>query len=437
MKKTVRKRGLLLQVAILFAAGALAVGALTYFAQQVVSDGMVRRQVESDASQTSEEAELALKEYPAYEWLLDYWQAHADEMDIEYDADYSSENETERKAAILTRAYPDLQLKYADESDLQAMSEEDQKLYAEVTYSWIITRLNQIKHTQKAAFLFIVSSGKDHHRQFFLLSAADPGAKRGTRYEEVYTLGVKADVSDSQKEGMDRARENHSHLVSAGDYVDYYSWIGEAKQGDLFIGMTFDLTDIRDDINRRAIQGTAVAVLTQILLAWMCLALLNQVALQPLRRVQASIRGYMSSRDSRRFREELSEVDSSNEIGRLSEDMNDLSLEIDEHLEEIRSITSEKERINAELAMGARIQAAMLPAEQPDFGKQAGFRLAASMDPAKEVGGDFYDYFLIDEDHLCLVIADVSGKGVPAALFMMASKIILADNAGRLGSPAE
>ena len=59
------------------------------------------------------------------------------------------------------------------------------------------------------------------------------------------------------------------------------------------------------------------------------------------------------------------------------------------------------------------------------------------MEPAKEIGGDFYDFFLIDEDHLCLVIADVSGKGVPAALFMMASKIILANNAIMGKSPSE
>jgi sigma-B regulation protein RsbU (phosphoserine phosphatase) len=59
------------------------------------------------------------------------------------------------------------------------------------------------------------------------------------------------------------------------------------------------------------------------------------------------------------------------------------------------------------------------------------------MDPAKAVGGDFYDFFLVDDDHLCMVMADVSGKGVPAALFMMASKIILANNAMTGKSPAQ
>ena len=78
-----------------------------------------------------------------------------------------------------------------------------------------------------------------------------------------------------------------------------------------------------------------------------------------------------------------------------------------------------------ELDTATTIQQAMMPHIFPAFPDRKEFDLYASMDAAKEVGGDFYDYFLIDDDHLCLVMADVSGKGVPAALFMMASKIIL------------
>ncbi|MBO4872468.1 MAG: serine/threonine-protein phosphatase, partial [Lachnospiraceae bacterium] len=98
-------------------------------------------------------------------------------------------------------------------------------------------------------------------------------------------------------------------------------------------------------------------------------------------------------------------------------------------------VTAEKERIGAELSLATRIQAAMLPHVFPPFPDRREFDLYASMDPAKEIGGDFYDFFLIDDDHLCLVIADVSGKGIPAALFMMASKIIL-QSCARLGNSA-
>ena len=90
-----------------------------------------------------------------------------------------------------------------------------------------------------------------------------------------------------------------------------------------------------------------------------------------------------------------------------------------------------------ELNMATEIQTGMLPSIFPAFPERPEFDIHASMDPAKEVGGDFYDFFMIDDDHLALVIADVSGKGVPAALFMMSSKILINDHALMGGSPAE
>lgn len=97
----------------------------------------------------------------------------------------------------------------------------------------------------------------------------------------------------------------------------------------------------------------------------------------------------------------------------------------------------ESSRIDAELNMASAIQADMLPNIFPAFPERPEFDIYASMTPAKEVGGDFYDFFLVDDDHLCMVMADVSGKGVPAALFMMASKIILSNNAKLGKSPAQ
>ena len=92
---------------------------------------------------------------------------------------------------------------------------------------------------------------------------------------------------------------------------------------------------------------------------------------------------------------------------------------------EVRRVTAEKERIGTELHMANQIQESMLPSIFPAFPERSEFDIYALMDPAREVGGDFYDFFLIDKDHLCMVIADVSGKGIPAALFMMVSKIII------------
>ncbi len=106
-------------------------------------------------------------------------------------------------------------------------------------------------------------------------------------------------------------------------------------------------------------------------------------------------------------------------------------------LERYETQQKDKERLDTELTMATRIQAETLPNIFPAFPERDDFNIHASMNPAKEVGGDFYDFFLIDDTHLGLVMADVSGKGVPAALFMMVSKILIQNIAMMGNSPAE
>ncbi len=119
-----------------------------------------------------------------------------------------------------------------------------------------------------------------------------------------------------------------------------------------------------------------------------------------------------------------------------------VSIRLVDHCQDImdkqRNLTESTARIGTELNLAKRIQADMLPNLFPAFPERDEFDLYASMDPAKEVGGDFYDFFMIDEDHLGMVIADVSGKGIPAAMFMMFSKNIIANNAmlGKLPAKA-
>ena len=128
-------------------------------------------------------------------------------------------------------------------------------------------------------------------------------------------------------------------------------------------------------------------------------------------------------------------IQTGDELENLSHVMADMERDLAQHEEQITRITADRERIVTELDMAAKIQRGMLPHDFPPFPDRTEFDLYASMDPARDVGGDFYDYFLIDDDHLCLVIADVSGKGIPAALFMMAAKIII-QSCVRLGQSA-
>ena len=125
------------------------------------------------------------------------------------------------------------------------------------------------------------------------------------------------------------------------------------------------------------------------------------------------------------------------EIGLLAQSIDRMEEQIETYIADITKITAERERVSTELSLATRIQAAFIPHIFPPFPDRSEFDIYAVMDPAKEVGGDFYDFFFIDEDHLGLVMADVSGKGVPAALFMMVSKIILQSCAMLGRGPAE
>ncbi|MBQ3392586.1 MAG: SpoIIE family protein phosphatase [Lachnospiraceae bacterium] len=104
-------------------------------------------------------------------------------------------------------------------------------------------------------------------------------------------------------------------------------------------------------------------------------------------------------------------------------------------LEERNKEEVKKERLKTELNMASQIQSGMLVHDFPPVPGRDEFDIYAVMDPAREVGGDFYDIFMIDDDHLCMVIADVSGKGIPGALFMMVSKVIV-QSCAMLGASA-
>ena len=113
------------------------------------------------------------------------------------------------------------------------------------------------------------------------------------------------------------------------------------------------------------------------------------------------------------------------EIEVLAEAFAKQSLRTALYIDQIKRVTAEKERIGAELEMASKIQQSQLPRLFPPFPDRKEFSLYASMTPAKEVGGDFYDFFMIDHDHIGFVMADVSGKGVPAALLMMVSRVLI------------
>ncbi|MBM6884975.1 PP2C family protein-serine/threonine phosphatase [Pseudoflavonifractor phocaeensis] len=131
------------------------------------------------------------------------------------------------------------------------------------------------------------------------------------------------------------------------------------------------------------------------------------------------------------------EIRTGDEVEELANSFRKMEEDMISYIRSFMKITAEKERIGAELNVATQIQADMLPRIFPAFPERQEFDIYATMNPAKEVGGDFYDFFLVDDDHLAVVIADVSGKGVPAALFMVIAKTLIKNHAQNKEAPGE
>ena len=155
---------------------------------------------------------------------------------------------------------------------------------------------------------------------------------------------------------------------------------------------------------------------------------LKKTVVQPINQLAEAAYAYtVDKKNEHRTGKHFESLDirTGDEIENLSLTMKDMENDLADYVQNLTRVTAEKERINTELSVASQIQEGMIPHIYPAFPDRPEFDVYAAMHPAKEVGGDFYDFFLIDGDHLAVVMADVSGKGIPAALFMMASKILI------------
>ena len=464
MKRTgKKKRGISAQLFHIIIFGILVAGVFTYFLQYSVSVKRVKEEIGNRASATVMEIISALKEYPTYQWLLSYWYENADRLDVEYDIGFGSDAATDEKEKLFDDRNPDLLTHNLSREEIEALPDEDQKLFAEVVYSRLLARINEIKRNLDCDYLYLSVTGTDasdhpYETQCFLMSGADPGAKRGTDYGEVYTLGVttpveRKDTVESMQKAVMAASEDQQKpykisgesLTGAGNYVDYYECLDMIGDNAYLAGVTYHVKDMLSQIRIETLKSTLLAAVCQLVLLIIVMRWINQYMIHPLERVLGSIRSYSNARDSAAVEREMTAILSGkkavairkNEVGRLVEDFTALTKEIDTYAEEIRTVTSQKERYKTELSIASQIQEQVLPTDFPCVSGKNAFDLYASMTPAREVGGDFYDFFFTDEDHLALVIGDVSDKGVPAALFMMIAKTLISNLARIEKSPAQ
>lgn len=179
-----------------------------------------------------------------------------------------------------------------------------------------------------------------------------------------------------------------------------------------------------------------ISLVIMVLCCQICYFYMNRTVIKPLHVIEGCLTEFADNNAT--ITEKLKDIVSKDELQNLSETIYTMEHTVVDYIEKVTNITAEKERIGAELNVATQIQADMLPSIFPPFPERSEFDIFASMTPAKEVGGDFYDFFMIDDSHVGIVMADVSGKGVPAALFMVIAKTLLKNRAQMgVSSPAE
>ena len=203
------------------------------------------------------------------------------------------------------------------------------------------------------------------------------------------------------------------------------------------VGVDVNMEKMRSEHRRFALLSFVNALVMASVAAAAGVLFIRHTVTNPLEKLARQTRTFTNKR-GRYTSDDIIDIDvhSRDEIEDLYGEIHSMEKKIVSYLDHLIKVTGEKERARTELNIAAQIQNDMLPQTFPPFPHRREFDLYASMDPAREVGGDFYDFFMIDDDHLAMVIADVSGKGVPAALFMAISKSLLKTAMSTGESPA-
>ncbi len=203
-----------------------------------------------------------------------------------------------------------------------------------------------------------------------------------------------------------------------------------------FMELELDLSEIQKSI-LKLILFIAIFIIAILALALeIYFYFIKREVMQPIIQLEDATSNVVDKLKSDSVIEPLN-IKTNDEIEALSHSFEAMEENLRNYIIENREIVSEQEKIRTELNLAANIQADMLIKYFPPFPERKDFNIFASMTPAKEVGGDFYDFFLVDHDHLALVIADVSGKGVPASLFMMRSMLMIESLTTLTRSPSE
>jgi sigma-B regulation protein RsbU (phosphoserine phosphatase) len=264
---------------------------------------------------------------------------------------------------------------------------------------------------------------------------------QGEAISHTFVPTVPGDVLELQRQTLTQAFNggaltNHLRVEGMGDFLDIALPILAGVAGYVHVGM--DRSLIRSRIWSAVATQQALMFIIFSLSVLVAYALVNRIS-QPLKQL-ADHAGKLATQDFSEPEIGPSDIDhlpkkSQDEVGKLAESFITMESALRQSVRELKETTAAKERIESELKIARDIQMSMVPKTFPPFPNRPEFDLYATLVPAREVGGDFYDFLFIDDNRLCFAIGDVSGKGIPAALFMAVTRTLFRTAATNVSQP--
>ena len=304
-------------------------------------------------------------------------------------------------------------------------------------YGRVENILNTIKRDGEITYLSLVIPDEDSVTFYIdgcVPEMGDDPANQLTYGTDVLYTDAANDEADLQKYLLiwglyAENKGTEEPLVTDNSYGYNYTAVApildENGQAIAEIQYILDMQEVRDHLNGFLYNmlGISFCIICAALLLY--ILLVKWMVLNPVEKLSEFTTEITKTGN---FSKQEIEIKTGDEIEALGQSLNYLMERLEDYIKDLTVVTAEKERIGAELNVATQIQSSMLPCIFPAFPDRDELDIYATMTPAKEVGGDFYDFFMVDERHVAIVIADVSGKGVPAALFMVIGKTLIKDH---------
>ena len=299
--------------------------------------------------------------------------------------------------------------------------------------------LDQYCNSMDARFIYVIRPSEDYSEITFVVSAVQMESGF-SHYDIGYTRDTSSEEYEYKYRKLCEGESDHEIVVRddpmnpSGAHIT--AMVPVMKDGGEVVGILCvqrQMEALTTGRHQYMIYMFIVTAFLVIFVTFLYQIMLKSAIIRPLRRITSETMRFATT-PSKAEQPLTDSIKMKNEIGQLAESVDKMESDTLDYIDNLTKFTAERQRIGTELGVASSIQQGMLNTLPL---RRAEFDIFAVMNPAKEVGGDFYDYFLIDDDHLCMMIADVSGKGVPAALFMAISKVILTDGTMVSMSPAE